>query len=122
MHSRIISRLAARPIRAVTLTLSLTLGVGLAMTFPLPAEVLAQQLTATTSVDRVFEADGAVQFTSPMGVWQLDYEAGVEANTKALATLQRLAGTGQTITFTYFTDGAARILTKSSVAKLAWMQ
>ncbi|MCA1944233.1 MAG: hypothetical protein LDL30_02975 [Desulfovibrio sp.] len=82
----------------------------------------AQVLTATTTVDQVFEADGAVQFTSPMGVWQLDYEAGVDANTAAMATLMRLAGTGKPISFTYFMEGSLRILTKSSVASLAWMR
>ncbi|AGW13222.1 hypothetical protein [Megalodesulfovibrio gigas] len=85
-------------------------------------QAMAQPMTATTTVDQVFEANGAVQFSSPMGLWQLDYEAGVEANTAARATLERLAGTGKSISFTYFMEGQHRILTKSSVASLAWMR
>ncbi len=94
----------------------------LACTVLFAQAALAQGMQATTTVDKVFEADGSVQFTSPQGTWLLDFEAGVDANTAAKATLMRLAGTGKAITFTYFTEGGQRILTKASVAKLAWMK
>lgn len=88
----------------------------------LAAPVLAQGMQSTATVSRVFMQDGAVHFESSQGVFELDYEAGVEANEAAMRTLQALAGTGKAVSFSYFTEGGRRILTKASVASLAWMK
>lgn len=109
----------ARPVLPTAL-LALALTTLLGGLLCLPPAAHAQTMQASTTVNEVFEADGAVQFTSPDGTWRLDYEAGIDANQAAKATLMRLAGTGTSISFSYFTEGSNRILTKASVAKLAW--
>ncbi len=119
------ARIASLPsgLSGLAAALLLTWGLALTLVAAAPATAVAASMTTTVNEAGWHSETGSVYFTSPQGFFLLDYEAGVDANKAAQAYLERIAGSAETISFSYFTAKIGgvdyRILTKSAVASLA---
>ena len=76
----------------------------------------------TTTVEEVMVREGVTSFRTPHGVFELDYEVGIEYNDKATAALFRARESRKPISFDYYTEtranGRFQVLTKQSTAAL----
>ena len=89
----------------------------------LAASLAMAEERLTTTVDKVWANGDITTVETPRGVFELDYEAGVEATGKATQYLQSIAGSDEAVTFTWFPDQrsgkAIQVITRQSVSEFA---